>query len=264
MLQIEEETGRQADRVGEQRNFFSRVLSAVTTSISIGAGRTARQEEENDRMASQPGENEKRTNDEGEDVSDREVVSETPRLKEDVGKIIREERTGPMRRTEGDRGKGSESNREQEENRVRTSEPSAGSLGRGNERTVRRACSVPSPNANRSGKGSSAERDHKEKEKKGKGPCGYRRTGETWESSDTIEVQMMSLKQALRRTSRSERIPIKKGMVDWSRVHADVKNELYQLTKISHRIDTFVTDSNVESVSVEDIFGKPKKTTTPL
>ena len=77
---------------------------------------------------------------------------------------------------------------------------------------------------------------------------------------DSFDGQVATLREILLRKTKSERIPITpKGVIDWGKIHYDVKNELYRLTKISGRLDAFTTTEMVDSVPLEDIFGKPRK-----
>ena len=77
---------------------------------------------------------------------------------------------------------------------------------------------------------------------------------------DSFDGQVATLREILLRKTKSERIPITPtGVIDWGKIHYDVKNELERLTKISGRLDAFITTEMVDSVPLEDIFGKPRK-----
>ena len=96
---------------------------------------------------------------------------------------------------------------------------------------------------------------------KGKDNDKAARTGSHGERmrTDSIDGQMEILREVLLRKHKSDRIPIShKGIVDWGKIHIEVKNELYSLGKVSGKMDAFVTRQDVGSVSLEEICGKTK------
>ena len=82
-------------------------------------------------------------------------------------------------------------------------------------------------------------RDRKEKKK-----AGDKEVGHHAHDRDSLEGQMEVLRGIMIKKMGSDKIPLSKGKVDWSKIHFDVKNELYSLGKMAGKLDSVNVSAN--------------------